>query len=253
MGILMDELKIKQVNDILLMPINCTTHCGFKDKRNVEIKKQENTIETTQTYWQEYKDRNTGESFRYNFFPDCDMSDFACGFYEIIYKDFLDSKKIVDDNGCLVNKEYAGDTMTSVSKLPGLKDRYRCLANFWILPMELGRKSEDKFSKTSHYYDIEDYMDRFLLLLKYKLEEYKKRYPNYFSKINKFEKISDIHLLFNSYLDKRFNVLQYSHAINKNTEKYLWSCIEKRAETIANSRFGPDLWKYFANNNLLET
>lgn len=251
MLILMDEIKIKQVYDILLMPIKCTKHCGFKDKRKVEIKKQENIIETTQTYWPEYKDKKTGEPFRYPFPEDCDMSDFACGFYEIIYKDFLDGKKIVDDNGCLVQKEFAGDTITSVSKLQELKNRYHCLANFWILPMELGRKSEDKLSKTSGYYDIEDYMDRFLLLLKYKFEVYKKCYPNYFSKLDKFEKFSDIHLLCESYLDNQFTVLQYSHMINNKTGEYLWSCFEKRAKTIANSRFGPDLWEYFANYNLL--
>lgn len=248
----MDELKIKQVYDILLMPINCTKHCGFNDKRKVEIKKRENTIETTQTYWQEYKDKKTGERFRYHpFSSDCDMSDFACGFYEIIYKDFLGGKKIVDDNGCLVCKEFAGDTMTSVSKLQELKKRYHCLANFWILPMELGRKSEDKLSKTSGYYDMEDYMDRFLLLLKYKLEEYKKRYPIYFSKIDKFEELSDIHFLCESYLDKQFTVLQYSHVINNETVDYLWSCFKNRAKTIANSRFGPDLWNYFHNYKLL--
>lgn len=250
---MMDELKKKQVYDILLMPIQCSKHCGFNDKRKVEIKKQENIIETTQTYWQEYKDRNTGKTFRYDFIPDCDMSDFACGFYEIIYKDFLDGKKVVDNNGCLVDKEYAGDTMTSVSQLPRLKNRYHCLANFWILPMELGRKSKHELSKTSGYYNIKDFMDRFLLLLKYKSEDYKKSFPNYFAKVDRFERISDIHLLCESYLDKQCNILQYSDVINEQTEEYLWDCIKKRAETISNSRFGLELWKYFEKHNILET
>lgn len=240
--------------DILLMPIECTKHCGFGGKRNVEIKKQGNRgnrgnrIETSQTYWPEYTNRDTGEKFRYDFSPDPDMSDFACGFYEIIYKDLLGGKKIVDNNGCFVNKEYAGDTMTSVSRLPGLRDRYHCLANFWILPMELGRRSKHPLSKTSPCYDIRDFMDRFLRLLKDELEKYKRGFPDYFSKADKFERISDIHLLCGSYLDEQCNVLQYSHEINKQTEEYLWDCMKKRAKAISESSFAPELWKYFEDS-----
>ncbi|WP_313132569.1 hypothetical protein [Anaerocolumna sp.] len=249
---MLDEIKKKQIYNVLLMPIQCTKHSGFNDERKVDIIKTVNGIKTTQTYWVEYKNKNTGTPFRYNFQPDCDMSDFACGFYEIIYKEFLDGKKVVDDNGCLVDNEFAGDTMTSVSRLPGLKNKYHCLANFWIIPMELGRKSIHELSKTSNRYCIKDFMDRFLLLLKFNLDDYKKIFPNYFSKIDIFSRMSDIHLINESYLDKQHNIMQYSDVINKDTEDYLWNCIKKRAEAISNSRFGPELWYYFAQNNILE-
>lgn len=245
----MDELKRKQVYDILLMPISCTKHAGFNQERKVEIKRQDNIIKTTQTYWPEYIDRTTEKPFRYDFVSDCDMSDFACGFYEIVYKNFLEDRKIVDDNGCLVDKEYAGDTMTSVSQLTKLKKRYHCLANFWVIPMELGRKSKHRFSKTSNYYNIEDFMDRFLLLFKYNLNKYEESFPNYFKKINSFEEFSGINLLCASYVDNKYNIIQYSNMINEEIEEYLWNCIKKRAEIIS-GKFATELWEYFKNNGI---
>ncbi|MDY5576152.1 MAG: hypothetical protein SPF70_01540 [Lachnospiraceae bacterium] len=243
----------EQVYNVLLMPIQCKEHSGFNQEREVQINNKGSIIETTQTYWPEYINKNTGKSFRYKFIPDCDMSDFACGFYEILYGDAFKCQKIVDENnGCLINKNFAGDTMISVSKLPGLKNKYHCLANFWILPTELGRKSDDKLSKTGHYYEIEDFMDRFLLLLKYKFEEYKKVFPDYFSHIEGFDNLSDVHFIKESYLDEHNNVLQFSNNINEKTEEYLWNCIKKRAEMIANSKFSSRLMEYFIRNNIIK-
>lgn len=176
----------KQIYNILMMPILCKNHSGFNEKRKVDIKREGNLINTSQTYWPQYKGRNIGEPVRYDFKSDCDMSDFACGFYEIIYKDMLDGKKIVDDIGNLTNKQYAGDTMTSVSKLPQLKDTYHCLANFWLLPMDLGRTSKNEWCKTYKSTNTQDFRDRFLLLVKGNFEVYKKLYPDYFTKCNGF-------------------------------------------------------------------
>ena len=247
--------KINQVYDILCTPIECTQHSGFKDERKESIEKEKGVIKTTQTYWPEYIDKDTREPFRYKFIPDYDMSDFACGFYEIIYKDLLNGNSIIADNGCFVDKNNAGDTITSVSQLPGLRNRYHCLANFWMIPMEIGRQSKHNLSKTSSKYCIEDYMNRFLLLLKYRYVEYKSSFPDYFSesRIDSFEKMSYIHFLEESYIDKNYDIKQYSDVINKSTEEYLWKCIKKRAEKISNSKFGLELWEYFDRNNLFET
>ena len=247
---MMDEFKRQQVCNILLTPIQCEKHSGFNDERKIEVGKRGNIINTTQTYWPEYKDRDTGNPFRYKFTPDCDMSDFACGFYEIIYRDIFKGN-VVDSNGCLSNKCFAGDTMTSISKLSGLRDKYHCLANFWLVPMELGRKSNHKLSKTSRYYRIDDYMDRFLLLLKYEFSEFKEEFHEYFSDIDNFTKLVDIHMLCESYLDKNYCILQYSDVINKETEKYLWECIKKRAEVISESKYALQLYEYFEKNGIL--
>lgn len=35
-----DNIKCKQVYEVLLMPINCEKHCGFESNRKVNISKQ---------------------------------------------------------------------------------------------------------------------------------------------------------------------------------------------------------------------
>lgn len=151
----------------------------------------------------------------------------------------------------MINKQFAGDTMTSVSELSDLCDRYHCLANFWIIPMELGRKSNHKLSKISKTYCLEDFMDRFLLLLKYKFDVFKKDFPDYFLQINTFNQMSDIHFLRESYLDSQYIIYNYSDVIDTNTEKYLWTCIQKRAEMISKSEFAQELWEYFNEVGIL--
>jgi hypothetical protein len=99
---------------------------------------------------------------------DADMSDFAIGFYEIIYKEILKGKPILGQKGSLRNSEFAGDTMNSFNTIanctPGAgkssrlrtekeewpeylrvyHSQYHCLANFWILPMDIGRTTKGK-------------------------------------------------------------------------------------------------------------
>ncbi|CUU47518.1 hypothetical protein [Clostridium beijerinckii] len=78
--------KEDQVYEILLMPIYC-------DKKHGKISREDNKIKTGQ---------------KYRSMPDEDMSDFAIGFYEIIYKDMLNSKPLLEHNGSLCNNEYSG-------------------------------------------------------------------------------------------------------------------------------------------------
>ena len=243
-GVSMNQ-KQKQIYEILLMPIVCTKHSGFEDKK-IEVKKRDNLISATQSYWTEYIDKTTGKPFRYDFSADCDMSDFAVGFYKILYK-----LSIVDNNGNLVDKEFAGDTMTSVSKLPELKEKYHCLANFWFIPMELGRKSNSPLSKTSNTYQIQDFMDRFLLLVKFKFGDYHKNFGRYF-KANSFKEFVDKNFLVGSYVDENYDVIEYSHSIDESTVEHLIDCMKKRAEAIATSRCCDDLWDYFVSLGLIE-
>lgn len=244
---MVDDTKRKQVYDVLLMPIECEKHCGFDNDRKITISKKGSCIQSTETYWPEYRDKNTGEPFRYPFTADCDMSDFACGFYEILYKEIL-QKMIVDKNGNLENKNYAGDTMTSVNKLPGLRDKYHCLANFWLLPMEIGRTSKNDWTKTSKKYDVQDFMDRFLSLLKGNFDEYKRLYPTYFKNkdMDTFEHFVDSHYLRGAYVDEKYNVIEFSnHIDNISTSKMLFGAMECRAKNISESKYVNELWGYF--------
>lgn len=229
------------------MPIECEKHCGFDNDRKIIISKKGSCIQSTETYWPEYRDKNTGEPFRYPFTADCDMSDFACGFYEILYKEIL-QKMIVDKNGNLENKNYAGDTTTSANKLPGLRDKYHCLANFWLLPMEIGRTSKNDWTKTSKKYDVQDFMDRFLSLLKGNFDEYKRLYPTYFKNKNMdtFEHFVDSHYLRGAYVDEKYNVIEFSnHIDNISISKMLFGAMECRAKNISESKYVNELWDYF--------
>lgn len=230
---MINDKKRQDIYKILMTPIQCTK---YSNGRPI-IKVVNSVIETTQTYWPQYIDKDTGKPFRYPFIHDCDMSDFACGFYEIIYKDILNDNKLVDDNGNFTDKNFAGDTMTSVSKLPGLKDRYHCLANFWLIPMEIGRTSKNEWSKTSKKYEILDFMDRFLLLLKYNYHAYEDLFKNYFNNIKTFEQFAEIHFIKNSYVDENYDVNEFSHQLDSTTSDILFEFIKIRATLISESKY----------------
>ena len=122
---------------------------------------------------------------------DEDMSDIAITFYEKIYK--IDN--ILGKNGEIINPQFAGDTMNSfnqivkrVSCTNEKRDEwfgfYHCLANFWILPMEIGRQHITGISKSQV---SKDYMDGFLIVLKENYETYREKYPDFFDGMDTFE------------------------------------------------------------------
>lgn len=250
--------KEEQVCKILLMPIKC--YCDYKNG-NILITKENKKIMSSQKYYPQYIDKNTHKPFRYAWKPksnpDEDMSDFACGFYEIIYNKVLSRSTIIDIVGNLSNKQYCGDTMTSVSKIPQLKESYHCLANFWILPMHIGHTSSStpvylkKWSKTSDYYKTEDFMDRWLLLLKYQFADFKENF-SYFNNFKNFEEFADIHFLRGSYVDDNYNIVEYSSNYRSKEDLHdtLLNFWKIRAKAIATSDYSDALWKFFNEYNL---
>lgn len=244
---MIDDKKIKEIYNILMTPIVCTEHS--EGVPYIEI--LNSVIKTTQTYWPEYINKYTSEPFRYEFKSDCDMSDFACGFYEIIYKDILNGKKVVDEKGNFTDKNFAGDTMTSISKLPELKEKYHCLANFWLLPMDIGRTAKNKWCKVSEDNNVDDFMDRFLSLLKCEFKTYEELYESYFNKID-FNDFSEIHFLKNSYVDDTYDVNKFSDKIDSTTSDIVFQFMKKRATAISNSKYAEELWEYFKKNGLIK-
>lgn len=250
----MTDKQKEDIIQIMMAPIECT---GYRND-NPGIKIENGVIKTTQSYWPVYENRDTKQPFRYPFKPDCDMSDFAVGFYEIIYKNILKTT-ILDINGNMSNNEFAGDTMTSVSILTGLRDKYHCLANFWLLPMHIGRTSPStckdlkKWSKTSNVYPIRDYMDRFLILLKQNYKLYKDIYEKYFNEITCFENFVEIHMLKGSYVDENYEINQFSiwDEDKDKIEKRAFEMIKNRANAIADSNCAEELFSYFEQNSLL--
>ena len=225
----------------------------------------ESEIETTQTYKRAL---------------DCDMSDFACGFYEILYKDILKDKKILNNEQKLNNLMFAGDTMNSFNTIANevpdageskelrtccdkwpkyLKDYHRdyhCLANFWLIPMKLGRTLEPGSKACKKY---QDYMDNFLKGIKLKWEKYYNNYSEYFSKFKDYEDFLEKHFLKDVYVDESGEICGFSP--HKDPEKVddaekvitnMQKMIKKRAEAISKSQYAEELWKYFVSIGILK-
>lgn len=176
--------KQKKVFEILVCPI-----VASKDASNIGLSSNvflEKIIISSQVY-----DGNVDE----------DMCDFAIGFYEILYGlnpgDILAQSK---DKKSIIYWEYAGDTMNSYAtvsryaskeKKKEWKETYHCLANFWMIPGKIGRKTNPDSKNSGGVYSKpitvdsfnkgrRDYMDRFLCekqkFEKHKFDEFSKRH-----------------------------------------------------------------------------
>lgn len=272
----MDSKKSKQVYEILLMPIEFNSE-KYKDGnvyKDYKIEEQKifkygSVIKSTQSYYPKYG------NVRYEFHPDPDMTDFACGFYEIIYDDILEGeKKIVDKDGNLSNRQFAGDTMngfnyianripqagettkkrTPQNKWPDYLQKYHiqyhCLANFWLLPMEIGRKNKKNLSK-GYYYGAQDYMDKFLMQVKDVWSDYVQY--RYFQKIKNFEKFAKINHLVGSYIYSDMSVFEYSEKTPEEIICFLQDRLRLRATAISKSeQYCDKLYEYFGNCGLIK-
>ena len=180
-----DDLDLKK---ILTMPIEVIkVRTG---KPSIEINSDDNIIKSTQ----QYKGKK-----------DPDMSDIAIKFYEILYG--------FNEGEMFPYEMFAGDTMNSFDSIanfvPGagktkkerkktnkedwpewLRDyekEYHCLANFWVLPMTVGRgvgrlsKGQNNTAKSFNE-GRRDYMDRFLRQYIKLNADYSRLYEDYTNK-----------------------------------------------------------------------
>ncbi|MEA4922925.1 MAG: hypothetical protein VB031_06105 [Eubacteriaceae bacterium] len=238
--------KQKQVYDILLTPICC-------DKKYNKISKKRGTVLSGQKYYSN---------------ADEDMSDFAVGFYEIIYKNIL-KENVLDTEGHLYFEEFAGDTMNSFQSIANITpdagntknnrtdykewpsylqyyhDNYHCLANFWLIPMKLGRRSM-KLNKF-------DSLDLFLDALEEDYDGEISCYEEYRNSISTFESFCEIHFVGPG--RERSVILNSYKSDKKEGQKivgYAMDDIKNRAYRMATSNHSNGLWEYFNYNNLLK-
>lgn len=264
MVLIVEYIKRKQVFDVLMLPIEATKYSGG----NVEIYREGNIIKSTQTYypWKEWNGKPLPISL------DEDMSDFAVKFYEIIYSSIINNKSLIE-NDSLVDKKFAGDTMNSFEtianlfpeagcckknrtssdawpeKLQQYKKQYHCLANFWILPIEIGRKLDEKNDLCKG--NIKDYVDRFLEKLKD--SNGCVNYEN-FSNYKNFSKFAEVQFIYGSYVYSDDSLYYFS---SDESNPYLlidkiMDRIKIRATAIANSDYAECLWNYFNDYSLIE-
>lgn len=229
--------KEKIVKDLLLTPIIATKSIHdiqLVENNNNVLKKY---ILSHQTYYSSI---------------DEDMSDIAVKFYETIYH-----KEILDSTGHLKDINIAGDTMNSYNQIIRSKKcdeehrlkllySYHCLANFWILPMDMGRtiKSRSKQRIAS------DYMDRFLNYINEHFNGYKDDYLNEFKNKEEFFKFHEIKE--SGYFDKNTNKFVEIKVDDPNqTIDNMIEVIHKRAEYLSKEHT-EELFRLFVDEKLIQ-
>ena len=185
---------------------------------------------------------------------DSDMSSIAIEFYKVIYN--IDN--MLNKDGSLFNVQYAGDTMNSFRQITNRLsckqhkkkewfEKYHCLANFWILPMEVGRKHVNGISKSQV---SKAYMDGFLKVLNYKFTEYKDRYPKYFESINDIIDFYKMHGIETIYINNNepVQITGFNNA-NDGIDKMI-KLIELRADYLS-TNYTQELYNLFFKYKLL--
>lgn len=205
---------------------------------------------------------------------DYDMLKITIKFYQIIYKEILAGLNVIN-NGKIVNESFFGDTMCSFNNVANLiseagkskkkrtkedewprylkdyKKQYHCLANFWIIPSFIGR-TNPKTPRKYRFYSkskngINDYMDKFLINLKKTYNCYETAFNDYFSMFSSYNDFLDSHFLINSFVDNNLNVFEYSNSKDAKFIIYeMTNKIKKRAESIANSVYADELWRFLS-------
>ena len=189
------ELKRRLVYSILTTPIIVIEKIEHKEDAKIYFK--DGAIFSTQLY--------VGTE-------DPDMSDFAVGFYEILYDELLKKTsegidRILNDDHKFINDKFAGDTMNSFNIIAKMIDgldkekrknvplneypdilqkyynSYHCLANFWLIPMEHGRKS----CKLNSY----DSLDLYLNKVEEGWGDFKEK--GYFREFKNFDEFKKVH------------------------------------------------------------
>ena len=214
----------------------------------------------------------TGQKYYAN--ADEDMSDFAICFYEIIYRDLLDKlrlRALLSENGFLYCKELAGDTMNSFNTVANITPdaglsrkqrtsenqwpdylrlywaKYHCLANFWILPMEVGRTMNGHMNKAKK--PINDYMDNFLEMvhLSVRFDESERLYYRCFEDWDDF---IDKHFIREAYVSEG-QIEKYSDSSSEYFIANALEKIEKRAADIAKSEYAVELVDFFIAHGIV--
>ncbi len=207
-------MRKEQVKKILLTPI-------VTDKYINGIFIKNNVIYSGQKYYSS---------------DDCDMSDFAVGFYKIIYKNNLLKKELLNDKNKLNDLSIAGDTMNTYIKIAKLDKKnlltdylkeyyfkYRSLANFWLIPYLFGRKGK----KLNGY----DSISMFLELLECDYNEILKSHETYTNEIPDYNEFLNAHFLNNFSSDNYLRLFK-----SKNRKELVLNInenIDARAEEIS--------------------
>lgn len=271
----MTDEKEQEVRNILLTPIECTTH---KQSSEIWIEHDNENHEISPCNGK-FTSARIRSSQKYNSYAlDPDMSDLAVGFYEIVYADVLKSLKLLNECGSYNNCIFLGDTMNSFNSIannvPGAgqstkqrtpkgdwpeflqeyHSQYHCLANFWILPMCIGRTG----TKLNHYDSVDIFLNK--LQVKYSVL---KKHADYFEQAKTYDEFCKKHFLKGYVPLPTDKVLEmYSKKHDKTEKKFIedakeliaqaYKCMEFRADSIiSDETICEELYRFFKERKLL--
>ena len=117
-----------------------------------------------------------------------------------------------------------------------------CLANFWILPYELGRSG-----KKGNYYDSVDVM------LNRVKNDYNVigKYSKYTENIDTYDEFCSMNMLGNYVIDTEI-ITKYQKGNSKEIIDHIIENIEERAVYIANSEIASEVMEYFKECRIWE-
>ncbi|ADL36534.1 hypothetical protein bpr_IV170 (plasmid) [Butyrivibrio proteoclasticus B316] len=236
--------KEKLIKDILLTQIE-SVKTGPEEKK--KIWKEGSTIKSTQHY---------GSKFKRALDPD--MSDIAIAFYKALYKDTIlkDKREILLEDGSIIDREFAGDTILTVKSLryvysrnndtdeselekcfQHVDEKIHCLANFWVIPMRHGRRS-----KKLNYYDSPDlYLEK----IRNNFDEYKEMFPKFFDKYSVSDMVRD--LCFEESEQRRKQIADRDINIFRSYEE----AMDERADLLARDKTD-ELYELFSTYGLTD-
>lgn len=245
----MDKERKKQVYDLLLTPILCSR--------------------TAQSICREGDHILSPQRYCYGIDPD--MSDFAMGFYEVLYGDtLLAGQKLLRSDGFVADVELAGDTMNSFNTVANIvlgdvdskhrspeskwpedlrlfHRRFSSLANYWLLPMRLGRTG----TKLNRYDSVDLFLDR--LKSEFPLFQSEERISyrgfqanNYFRKFRDYDDFCGIHYVSEGIEAEKLLTLYRNKDDCPTIITAMIDSIEMRAKQIAETEtVSLALWDYF--------
>ncbi len=267
---MMTEKEKQEVRNILLTPIECVAH---KQSSEVLWIKQDYEHEKILPSEEKFTSARISSTQKYRRALDPDMSDLAVKFYEIVYADTL--KDILNERGSCNNCNFLGDTINSFNSiannipeagksakertqkdnwpdfLKNYHSQYHCLANFWVLPMCIGRTG----TKINKYDSVDIFLNK--LEKDYSVLE---KHADYFKRLKTYEKFCEKHFI-KSYAplrtDEVLEMYRIGHDKKAKTELELkndaekliqqaYKCMESRADSIiSNETVCKELYECF--------
>ncbi|AYJ44078.1 MULTISPECIES: hypothetical protein [Enterococcus] len=131
---------------------------------------------------------------------------------------------------------------------------YHSLANFWIIPIEMGRKSSKTISIDNFEFRTQDYMGRFLSEIRNNWNRLKKQglYNFYFKNFEDYSEFIEKHFIIETdYLESPKDETENFGSLNEKDAVSIVSgmitAIKNRAELLSKSEYAEQLWILLSN------